>query len=48
MEFDAKRGLLTYDFNDKVLTGEKHTLKLIAVDNVNNTNTYIATFYRKS
>lgn len=46
MEFDAKRGLLTYDFSDKELTGEKHTLKLIAVDNVNNTNTYIATFYR--
>jgi len=48
MEFDAKRGLLTYDFNDKELSGEKHTLKLIVVDNVNNTNTYIATFYRHS
>ena len=46
MEFDAKRGLLTYDFNDKELTGEKHVLKLMVVDNVNNTNTYIATFYR--
>ena len=48
MEFDAKRGLLTYNFNDKELTGEKHTLKLMVVDNVNNTNTYIATFYRHS
>ncbi len=48
MEFDAKRGLLTYDFNDKELSGEKHTLKVIVVDNVNNTNTYIATFYRHS
>lgn len=48
MEFDAKRGLLTYDFNDIELTGEKHTLKVIVVDNVNNTNTYIATFYRHS
>jgi len=48
MEFDAKRGLLTYDFNDKELSGEKHTLKLMVVDNVNNTNTYIATFYRHS
>jgi len=47
MEFDAKRGLLTYDFNDTVLKGEKHTLKVIAIDNVNNTNTYIATFFRK-
>ena len=48
MEFDAKRGLLTYDLNDKELTGEKHTFKLMVVDNVNNTNMYHATFYRQS
>lgn len=47
MEFDAKRGLLTYDFNDRKLTGNKHTLKLTVIDNVNNSNTYIATFYKK-
>ena len=47
LEYDAKSGLLTYDFNDKKLNGNKHTLKLIAVDNVNNSNTYIATFFRK-
>ena len=47
MEFDAKKGLLTYDFNDLQLEGTKHTLKIIAVDNVNNSNTYIATFFRK-
>lgn len=47
MEYDAKRGLLTYDFRDKKLSNNKHTLKVIAVDNVNNSNTYIATFFRK-
>ncbi len=47
MEYDAKKSLLTYDFNDKTLTGSKHTLKLIVVDNVNNSNTYIATFFKK-
>ena len=45
-EYDAKRRLLTYDFNDSKLEGNKHTLKVTAVDNVNNTNTYIATFYK--
>ncbi len=45
-EYDAKRRLLTYDFNDSKLEGKKHTLKVTAVDNVNNTNTYIATFYK--
>ena len=47
LEYDAKKELLTYDFNDKELTGNKHTLKVIAVDNVNNSNTYIATFFKK-
>ncbi len=45
-EYDAKRRLLTYDFNDSKLEGNKHTLKVTATDNVNNTNTYIATFYK--
>jgi len=47
LEYDAKKGLLTYDFNDRQLVGTKHSLKVIASDNVNNTNTYIATFYKK-
>jgi len=47
LEYDAKIGLLTYDFNDGQLEGTKHSLKVIASDNVNNTNTYIATFYKK-
>jgi len=47
LEYDAKKNLLTYNFNDIKLEGSKHTLKVTAVDNVNNTNVYIATFYRK-
>ncbi len=47
LEYNAKKGLLTYDFNDRQLEGTKHSLKVIASDNVNNTNTYIATFYKK-
>ncbi|MCF6348135.1 MAG: M23 family metallopeptidase [Flavobacteriaceae bacterium] len=47
LEYDAKKNLLTYDFNDTVLEGTKHTLKVTAIDNVKNTNVYIATFYRK-
>ena len=47
LEYDAKKGRLTYDFNDTQLEGTKHSLKVIVSDNVNNTNTYIATFYKK-
>jgi len=47
LEFDAKKGILTYDFNDAKLVGNKHSLKVTVVDNVNNTNVYIATFNKK-
>ena len=47
LEYDAKKRLLTYDFNDKKLIGTKHTLKVTAIDNVNNTYVYIASFNRK-
>lgn len=48
LEYDPKTGKLTYDFDDLPLEGTKHTLKVIAIDNVNNTNVYIATFFRKN
>jgi hypothetical protein len=47
LEWNLKKGVLVYDFNDLKLTGSKHQLKIIASDNVGNTKTYIATFYRK-
>lgn len=47
LEYSPKHGTLTYDFSDKKLEGAKHQLKVIVKDNVGNTNTINATFYRK-
>ena len=51
MEYEPKTGMLTYDFNDSKYASlaktAKHQLKIVVSDYVNNTNTYIATFYRK-
>ncbi|OSY87719.1 peptidase M23 [Tenacibaculum holothuriorum] len=47
MEYNHKKGILTYDFNDKKLVGSKHLFKLVVSDNVGNTKTISATFFRK-
>lgn len=47
MEFNHKKGILSYDFSDKPLVGSKHTFEIIVSDNVGNTNTLSSTFYRK-
>jgi murein DD-endopeptidase MepM/ murein hydrolase activator NlpD len=47
MEFDAKKQLLTYDFNDNVVTDTKNNLKIIVTDYVGNSATFEATFFRK-
>ena len=47
MEYDLKKKQIVYDFNDKKLIGAKHLLKIEAEDNVGNTNTLSATFYKK-
>jgi hypothetical protein len=47
MEYDVTTGVLTYDFKDKVFTDSKHELKVTVTDNVGNTNTLNATFFRK-
>ncbi|WP_046757647.1 M23 family metallopeptidase [Kordia jejudonensis] len=47
-EYDAKKGMLTYDFNDITFTEAKHNLKLIVTDNVGNNTTFTSTFYRKN
>ena len=47
MEYNHKKGVLTYNFKDKKLVGSKHIFKLVVLENVLNTNTVIRTFYRK-
>ncbi|MDA9339532.1 M23 family metallopeptidase [Polaribacter sp.] len=47
MEYNHKKGILTYNFKDKKLVGTKHIFKLVVLDNVLNTNTVIRTFYKK-
>ena len=47
MEYNHKKDILTYNFSDKKLVGSKHIFKIVVSDNVGNTNTLSATFYRK-
>jgi len=51
MEYEPKTRILTYDFKDykykSLSTTSKHLLKIVVSDKLNNTKTYIATFYRK-
>ncbi len=47
LEYSPKHGTLTYNFLDKKFITAKHQLKVIVIDNVGNTNTIEATFYRK-
>ncbi len=47
MEYNVKRGILTYNLSDKSFSNAKHQLKVTVTDNVGNTNTIYATFFRK-
>jgi len=47
MEYDLKKKQIVYQFKDKELIGAKHLLKIEVEDNVGNTNTLNATFYKK-
>ena len=47
MEYDYKTNTLTYDFNDNVVTDTKNDFKLIVTDNVGNSSTFEASFFRK-
>ena len=47
MEYDHKTNTLTHDFNDNIIKDEKNNFKLIVTDNVGNSSTFEATFYRK-
>ncbi len=47
MEYEYKKGTLTYDFSDGIITDTENNLKIIVTDNVGNNATFEATFYRK-
>ncbi len=47
MEYNAKKQILTYDFNDNVVTDTKNNLKIIVTDYVGNSATFESTFFRK-
>lgn len=47
MEYDYKTNMLTHDFNDNSVTDTENNLKIIVTDNVGNSSTFEATFFRK-
>lgn len=47
MEYDYKTNMLTHDFNDNAVTDTENDLKIIVTDNVGNSSTFEATFFRK-
>ena len=47
MEYDYKTNMLVHDFNDNVVKDTKNDLKIIVTDNVGNSSTFEATFFRK-
>lgn len=48
MEYEYKKNLLTYHFEDGVLTDSENNLVLIVTDNVGNSTKFEAVFYRKN
>ncbi|MGS2740111.1 M23 family metallopeptidase [Sinomicrobium sp. M5D2P17] len=46
MEYEPKNNTLTYDFNDVSFDNGKHQMELSVTDNVGNSSTFNATFYR--
>lgn len=46
-EYDYKKDVLVYDFKDNIVTDAENNLKVIVVDNVGNSTTFEATFFRK-
>lgn len=47
MEYEYKNNALTHKFSDGVVTDTENKLKVIVTDNVGNSSTYEATFFRK-
>ena len=47
MEYNYKKDVLTYDFDDDIISETENNLKLIVIDNVGNNTTFESTFFRK-
>ncbi|MFB1039368.1 MAG: M23 family peptidase, partial [Polaribacter sp.] len=47
MQYNHKKGILTYNFSDKILVGSKHIFKIVLSDNVGNTTERSITFFKK-
>ena len=47
MQYNHKKGVLTYNFSDKILVGSKHIFKIVLSDNVGNTTEHSITFFKK-
>lgn len=47
MEYEYKNNTLTHNFSDGIVTDTENNLKIIVTDNVGNSSTYEATFFRK-
>lgn len=47
MEYDYKKDTLTYSFEDNINSDTENNLKVIVIDNIGNSSTFEATFYRK-
>ncbi|WCO03021.1 M23 family metallopeptidase [Psychroserpens ponticola] len=47
MEYDYKKDTLTYNFDDSVVSDTENNLKVIVIDNIGNSSTFEATFFRK-
>ena len=47
MEYEYKKDVLTYDFNDGINEETENNLRLIVIDNVGNSATFEAKFFRK-
>jgi hypothetical protein len=48
MEYDAKKNLLSYNFNDNIHNSGENKFKLIVIDNVGNNSIFEMTFFRKN
>ena len=48
MEYNHKKGVLTYDFTDKKLVSNKHIFKIVVSDNVGNTKLLSTSFYKNN